>query len=762
MVIPYHKSGLNPIVAHMNKIAEFTDYTTLKTNPGGCQNTMDKNGNKVAVDFNFNEVLRKTGDPKATVRQYLDWCSKNAYTPRFAEFAWHENYYKLMEDFTLYDKDGIYVPQREVRAVFPTSDSAFGSMKDLIKSGLEEDAVIEGKRDSSLSSIVDEIQKKIPRTEAEILDEEVKQADRDLESGDIMFHDRNGNVKQASELTEADFMDLLEKVENRDLENGTYIPMRATTPQFFIDVVKEHSNGKVNPQNIPMAATVEHVAQNMDEEDGQSYGNERPHGLSKEDVVTIAKGMGHPSYIVKQKNGRYAEVVSFYNSKNRKVVVSVDFATENNNYKYEEYMNGYNGGYYNIIVTQFEPDSISNYLKNNEVVYDKSKMNGRYQVGSGRIVAVTHDTPFIDDTVAQKDDYVKMYSSRNDGGMSNRQLLANALESSVQHEVEAKRLAEYKENIRKVSELQMQLGDLNNQIKELSFAKGARDKEKLRELRDEKIKTENRISVIDGALLRLESMQAIKNVLERERERARKAAEKKGRAALDEYRKSSEKKQREIIDQYKKARADSVESRNRTQYREKIHKMADKFHRMATAPSKRDTAHAPIAMMNALCQFCSVFAESEQNALKKSEYSLTAREMQLEFDNERLGVTKGRQKEAEIINRIRERNDKKNAAISEMLKRYAEIKEDPAFAMFYDEHVNNLLDDLSKQLGGTNIYDMNTEQLKKVYNTMHAMMHTITNANRVFSMEKDKTLIGVTRKLGSEIDNSNGIISKMY
>ena len=46
MVIPYHKSGLNPIVAHMNKIAEFTDYTTLKTNPGGCQNTIDKNGSK--------------------------------------------------------------------------------------------------------------------------------------------------------------------------------------------------------------------------------------------------------------------------------------------------------------------------------------------------------------------------------------------------------------------------------------------------------------------------------------------------------------------------------------------------------------------------------------------------------------------------------------------------------------------------------------------------------------------------------------------
>ena len=181
MVIPYHKSGLNPIVAHMNKLAEFTDYTSLKTNPGGCQSTMDKNGSKVAKDFNFNDALRKTGDPKAAARQYLDWCAEHEYKPRFAEFAWHENYYKLLEDFTLYDKDGNYVPQREVRAVFPKDGAAFGSMKELIESGLEEDAILEGKRDSSLPSIVDEIQRTLPKTEAEISEEQVAQADHDLE-----------------------------------------------------------------------------------------------------------------------------------------------------------------------------------------------------------------------------------------------------------------------------------------------------------------------------------------------------------------------------------------------------------------------------------------------------------------------------------------------------------------------------------------------------------------------------------------------------
>ena len=175
MVIPYHKSGLNPIVAHMNKIAEFTDYTN-------DQRTKGEDGKAVSDDFNFNEAVKRTGDPKAAADEYLKWCADNGYTPKFAEFTKEENYYKLLEDFTLYDKDGKYVPQREVRAVFPSDGSAFGTMKDLIKAGLKEDAIVEGKRDMKLSSIVDEIQNTLPKTEAEISEEQVKQADRDLEA----------------------------------------------------------------------------------------------------------------------------------------------------------------------------------------------------------------------------------------------------------------------------------------------------------------------------------------------------------------------------------------------------------------------------------------------------------------------------------------------------------------------------------------------------------------------------------------------------
>jgi len=54
-----------------------------------------------------------------------------------------------------------------------------------------------------------------------------------------------------------------------------------------------------------------------------------------------------------------------------------------------------------ICITYSVSKDIQGYLNRNEVVYDKKQMNGKYQVGSGRIVAVTHDTPFIDDIVTQ-------------------------------------------------------------------------------------------------------------------------------------------------------------------------------------------------------------------------------------------------------------------------------------------------------------------------------------------------------------------------
>lgn len=175
MVIPYHKSGINPVVAHMMRIGEYPDYT-------GYQNTRYADGVKLSKEDakhepNFNQILHDmgtNGDPRAAAQEYLDWCEEHGYLPKFDQFAYKyvngervmdENYYKLLEDFTTL-VDGEYHAQEAVKMAFPDENSAFGSIAELIREGLEEDAVVEGMRSEHLGEICDRIERELGNANA--------------------------------------------------------------------------------------------------------------------------------------------------------------------------------------------------------------------------------------------------------------------------------------------------------------------------------------------------------------------------------------------------------------------------------------------------------------------------------------------------------------------------------------------------------------------------------------------------------------------
>lgn len=206
MVIPYHKSGLNPIVAHMVKISEFTDYTDF-------QNTRYANGTKLNVsdakrEQNFNQILHDmgaNGSPQAAAQKYLDWCEEHGYLPKFDQFAYRyengervmdENYYKLLEDFTTL-VDGEYHAQEAVKMVFPDESSAFGSIASLIEEGLDEDAVLEGRRTENVGGICDEIEKQIggvqfsERERDDVVSQEITSAKTSIKQVAGLFKDKN-------------------------------------------------------------------------------------------------------------------------------------------------------------------------------------------------------------------------------------------------------------------------------------------------------------------------------------------------------------------------------------------------------------------------------------------------------------------------------------------------------------------------------------------------------------------------------------------
>ncbi len=116
--------------------------------------------------------------------------------------------------------------------------------------------------------------------------------------------------------------------------------------------------------------------------------------------------------------------------------------------------------------------------------------------------------------------------------LSNRSLLANALMSVAQNDAEKEKLAEYKQKIAFIDSKQVKLDEIRAKIKELSFAKGPRDNEAITELRLRAEKLANSINYNDRQLLDLESTQALKGVIKREKYMAYNNARQKAAEAM--------------------------------------------------------------------------------------------------------------------------------------------------------------------------------------------------------------------------------------
>ena len=143
MIIPYHSSGMNPIFAHLVGTSYYKDFTDVQNTkvkqlykngkPVSLKLTKDQAG-KLTSGFEFNEVLQELGDARAAADAYKAWCadaSKHSITidgvtytaeltPKFSQFADHQNYYKVLEDFNTYDSiTEKAAPQGDVTQTYP-------------------------------------------------------------------------------------------------------------------------------------------------------------------------------------------------------------------------------------------------------------------------------------------------------------------------------------------------------------------------------------------------------------------------------------------------------------------------------------------------------------------------------------------------------------------------------------------------------------------------------------------------------------------
>lgn len=204
-------------------------------------------------------------------------------------------------------------------------------------------------------------------------------------------------------VTRNDVFMLLTQVENGAIYGNTYIPIRVGTPEKLIYWAKARRGDIIENRPIAISADKAYNAMNREGETGTG----RENALSVDEMVSMVEAMSDPQYIVYQgANDRYVEVVQFSAKKGDKAFAVIEIG----NNKDSVYMNGYEGGLYNILVTTYPPKSgkLNELLSNsdNQVIYDKKK-DASQRTSSSTVPSVLNDASFFNDNVTLNEEKSK-------------------------------------------------------------------------------------------------------------------------------------------------------------------------------------------------------------------------------------------------------------------------------------------------------------------------------------------------------------------
>ena len=337
------------------------------------------------------------------------------------------------------------------------------------------------------------------------------------------------------------------------------------------------------------------------------------------------------------------------------------------------------------------------------------------------------------------------FSDRDTESVSNRSLLANAFESVAQNDIERNRLQEYKSKIDLIESEERKLHELREQIKELSFAKGPKDTKKIRSLQFEANQAANRINTYDKQLLRLEASAPLQNVLNREKEQARKRAEKKGKEALEAYRERAAKTQRELLDRWQESRKRGIEGRQKTAMRHKIKDVVNELNQYLLKGTK--DRHVPIGLQKAVAEAL--------NAVNMDTVGAEERIAKLQAELMKAKTPDEIQEISKKIEHIREMGDRLDEKLKRLKTAYDEFinSDDPLIANSHDDAVSAHMMKLIVRVGDTPLREMTLDQLQDVYDVYKVVLATIRNANKSFKDNKNREISTRANQVMAEIDD---------
>ena len=636
----------------------------------------------------FVEAFLKVCKAQKKIPRYSEFLNKEykadgAYTDEYGsyDFTYREGYHKLLVDFKMFDSNGNILPQGEIT---PNLDEAF--MAELLQA---------------------EVDKK---KTYQFPEEVYEQLDREFGGEDVLYSERKKKVDEAVD----------KAIKNKGDLGVKYNQERISEfPADITAVVSAASEGRINLAGKYIAISGDDIWHEYTRHnDGEIETGRKQLPLTNETIKEAVMAIYSPdvveslfstnqnptqrqsfAYAKKSPNGYYIVVEAVGGRRNPNVVpvMLVQFSEEKWN---EMIASGKTLG-------ELIHENDARLRDSLDVEFNKKNRVTVAQFASQEAIANTPRSPQFDDIIPQSSGSVNTsdenpHSDRNKNSVSSRALLANALDGTVQTEFEKKTLADYKQELARADALEKELAEIRSKLKELYFAKGFKDAEAIKKLRDQETKAVNRIDVIDKKLLRLEATKPLKDIIHRERQKAYKKAEAEGKEALARYRAKSAETQRELLNRWKESRHKAVENRHKSEILTKIKNFKKKLEGMLQHPTDRQ--YVPHGLASAMIEVCELI--NTDTPLYKKDGS---------------------------INKAQERRNLTKERLRDLKDEYEKLKKhpDPMYSGEFDETVYAYLTDLQENFGGKNLADMTIDELRVMYETLRAIEETLQDARKL-------------------------------
>ena len=734
-IIPFHTGQSNEVlgekgIAAWDNYKDFQSERDVKTNK--------KSSHQINIYTEVINAAEAEGKPITNkvdfVNKFLEVCKENNLIPRFSEFlnvdengnyVYTEGYHKFLVDFKTFDQNtGEYLPQMPVKPIFE-NEYITSLLTDYVKSQKAKDAEFTKAMPKVLDRITGEIVSPV---------DNVKYSDRDY-SYESLISKPDMKMTAVDSNVQKNRADVVAQANKNASKVGKFNPKDGSVSVRVDDTGEEvvvstgglrHGLDRRFAVNAPVTVKAGEILQNSIRINEMTPDNDNAE--SSYALIGVAKNEKGELYIVRSVVNRFkSELVSM------DTLYAINAKTEPNlGIKKGNQVGAYPQG--SLSNDSFLTDSTISIAQLLEFV----NMYFPDILPEPVLRHFGYDAR-PDGELGEK----TLYSDRPTDSVSNRSLLAGALESVAQNDIERNKLKEYKGKIALIEAEQAKLSEIRAQIKELSFAKGPRDTEAIKKLQFEANQAANRINTYDRQLLNLEATAALKGVLQREKQMAYKKAEREGKEALAKYRERAAKTQQELLTRYQESRKKGIEGRRKTEMRHKIKDVVNELNQYLTKGTKEK--HVPIELQKAVAEALDAVnmdtVGAEERIAKLQEELRTAKTLE-----DMQAITKK-------IERIQEMGGNLEAKLSRLKTAYDSIinSDDPLIANSHDDVISSSIDKVIEVVGDTPLRDMSLYQLEAVYDMYKMVLATIRNTNKAFKAAK-----------GEEISTiANGVIAEL-